>query len=82
MDRSVNVTECGKQAILQLAGGDLRRVLNLLQSTHMAYSLVNEEAVYLTAGAAVPAVIDQMLQSLLNDSFDLAYQNILKVPFQ
>lgn len=27
----VNASECGKKAILQLAGGDLRRVLNLLQ---------------------------------------------------
>lgn len=30
---SVNATESGKRAILQLACGDLRRVLNLLQST-------------------------------------------------
>jgi len=75
----VNVTECGKQAILQLAGGDLRRVLNLLQSTQMAYpDSVNEETVYLTAGAAIPSVINQMLQSLLNDTFDNAYKHILK----
>lgn len=76
---NVNVTECGKQAILQLAGGDLRRVLNLLQSTQMAYpDSVNEETVYLTAGAAIPSVINQMLQSLLNDTFDNAYKHILK----
>lgn len=78
---SVNVTESGKQAILQLAGGDLRRVLNLLQSAHMAYPLVDEQAVYLTAGAAVPAVIEQMLQALLNESFDAAYESIHKVDF-
>jgi DNA polymerase III delta prime subunit len=37
---SVNATEGGKNAILALAGGDLRRVLNLLQSTAMAYPQV------------------------------------------
>lgn len=37
---SVDATEGGKNAILALAGGDLRRVLNLLQSTAMAYPQV------------------------------------------
>lgn len=73
----VNVTESGKQAILQLAGGDLRRVLNLLQSADMAYGTIDEEAIYLTAGAAIPSVIEGMFQSLLNDSFEVAYRGIL-----
>ena len=42
MDR-VNITPDGAEAILQLAGGDLRRVLNLLQTTQMAHSEVNQE---------------------------------------
>lgn len=77
----MNATESGKQAILQLAGGDLRRVLNLLQSTHMAYPEVNEESVYLTAGAAVPKLIEQMFVILMNESFKDSYENILKVLF-
>jgi replication factor C subunit 3/5 len=36
----VDATEGGKNAILALADGDLRRVLNLLQSTAMAYPQV------------------------------------------
>ena len=75
----VNVPESGRDAILQLAGGDLRRVLNLLQSADMAYDCVNEEAVYLTAGAAIPAVIEGMFYSLLNDNFETAYSGMLKV---
>jgi replication factor C subunit 3/5 len=51
----VVITEGGKTALLQLAGGDLRRVLNLLQSAAMAYPEITEEAVYLTAGAALRA---------------------------
>ena len=47
---SVNISAGGKQALLQLSGGDMRRVLNLLQATHLSYELVDEEVVYLTAG--------------------------------
>lgn len=75
----VEITEGGKTALLQLACGDLRRVLNLLQSAAMAYPRITEEAVYLTAGAAMPAVIDDTYQSLLNDDFDKAYKKILSV---
>ena len=37
------------------------------------------QIVYLTAGAAVPAVIEETFQSLLNDSFNDAYEKINKV---
>jgi DNA polymerase III delta prime subunit len=63
-----------------LAGGDLRRVLNLLQSADMAYdSEINEEIIYLTAGAAVPSVIETMYTELLNEDFESAYTKMLKV---
>jgi len=78
----VNVSESGITAILQLAGGDLRRVLNLLQSANMAYPEINEDVVYLTAGAAVPRVIAAMFQSLLNDTFDVAYKHILSITIE
>ncbi len=45
----------------------------------MAFPEVNEEVVYLTAGAAIPAVIEQTLQSLLNDDFSTAYSKLLRV---
>lgn len=35
-----------------------------------------DQVVYLTAGAAVPAVIEATFQSLLNDSFDEAFKKI------
>ena len=75
----MNSTESGKDALLRLAGGDLRRVLNLLQACHMAYPEVNENTIYLTAGAAVPAVIQSMLNQLLNEGFKEAYGYIQKV---
>jgi replication factor C subunit 3/5 len=74
----VNTTEEGRNAILQLACGDMRRVLNLLQTTIMAYPEINEETVYLTAGSAIPAVIKTLLNSLLNENFDTSYNLVKK----
>jgi len=45
----------------------------------MAYKTIDEEAVYLTAGAAVPSIIEGMFQSLLNDGFEQAYKGMLQV---
>mmetsp|Transcript_37331 Transcript_37331/g.38013 ORF Transcript_37331/g.38013 Transcript_37331/m.38013 type:complete len:346 (-) Transcript_37331:93-1130(-) len=77
-NENVNITENGKEAVLQLAGGDLRRVLNLLQSTNMAYPQVDEETVYLTAGAPLPLKMDQLLHCLLTETFEMAYNAVLQ----
>ena len=45
----------------------------------MAFPEVNEEVVYLTAGAAVPSVIDGILASLLNDNFQTAFEGLINV---
>jgi replication factor C subunit 3/5 len=74
----INITPSGKQAILDQAGGDMRRVLNLLQSAHTAYPEIGEEQVYLCAGAAMPKVIDQLFMSLMNDTFDDGYKNVTR----
>ena len=46
----IRVTEDGRQALLSLAHGDMRRVINILQSTSMAFDEVNEENVYTCVG--------------------------------
>jgi replication factor C subunit 3/5 len=76
---SVNITPDGVQAILQLSGGDMRRVLNLLQSTAMSSDLVDETTVYLTSGAPLPTDVDQILEWLMNSTFAAACENITKL---
>jgi replication factor C subunit 3/5 len=56
--------------------GDMRRVLNLLQSTHMAHGIVDEESTYLTAGAPLSADVTTVQEWLFNASFKDAYQRI------
>jgi hypothetical protein len=54
----------------------MRRVLNLLQSTHMAHGIVDEESTYLTAGAPLSADVTTVQEWLFNASFKDAYQRI------
>jgi replication factor C subunit 3/5 len=66
----VTLTKDGMEAILTLSGGDMRRVLNLLQSSSMSHeAVVDETAVYLTSGAPLPSDMDRILRWLLNDTF-------------
>lgn len=69
----------GVNAILDLSGGDMRRVLNLLQSTSMANDTVDETAVYLTSGAPLPSDIDKVLDLLLNANFQTASEAIMEM---
>lgn len=70
------MTPGGLKAILSLSGGDMRRVLNLLQSTAMSNEVVDETCVYLTSGAPLPADVDIILDLLMNHSFGVAYEKI------
>jgi replication factor C subunit 3/5 len=71
-----NTTPDGIQAILSLSGGDMRRVLNLLQSTAMSSEVINEQTVYLTSGAPLPVDIDVILDLLMNATFKTACEEI------
>lgn len=53
-------------------------MLNLLQSANMTFPQIDENVIYLTAGAAQPGVIDSMVTSLLSDPFNVAYANVCK----
>jgi replication factor C subunit 3/5 len=71
-----NSTPDGIDAILRLSGGDMRRVLNLLQATAMANAVVDERAVYLTSGAPLPRDVDAVLDLLMNSDFRTATERI------
>ena len=73
------MTEDGMDAILRLSGGDMRRVLNLLQSTAMSSDAVDEKSVYLTSGAPLPQDMKTILDLLLNHSFQAAYEQIVEI---
>ncbi|CAH0392027.1 unnamed protein product [Bemisia tabaci] len=75
-EEKVEATDDGKAALIELAGGDMRKVLNVLQSAASAFPVVNEDAVYSCCGHPLKNDIFEVLKWLLNDPFSSAYQKI------
>lgn len=63
----------GISAILRLANGDMRKVLNVLQATASGFPVIDEDSVYACTGNPRPAEMKEALQSLLKESFQSAY---------
>ncbi|XP_023287083.1 replication factor C subunit 5-like [Seriola lalandi dorsalis] len=65
------------KAIVTLSSGDMRRSLNILQSTSMAYGKVTEDTVYTCTGHPLRSDIANILDWSLNKDFTAAYKRIL-----
>ncbi|KAJ6826998.1 replication factor C subunit 3 [Iris pallida] len=75
----LDVSESGLTALVRLSNGDMRKALNILQSTHMASQHITEEAVYLCTGNPMPKDIEQIAFWLLNESFTDSFRNISEI---
>ncbi|XP_059052011.1 replication factor C subunit 5 [Achroia grisella] len=76
----VKISEGGVTALLTLSGGDMRKVLNTLQSTWLAYRDVTEDNVYTCVGHPLRSDINNILSWLLNENdFATCFKNIQEV---
>ncbi|KAM7514827.1 hypothetical protein LguiA_004410 [Lonicera macranthoides] len=75
----LDVPESGLAALVRLCNGDMRKALNILQSTHMASQQITEEAVYLCTGNPLPKDIEQISYWLLNESFSETFRRITQM---
>ena len=66
----------GLDALIELGGGDMRRTLNLLQSTYMSAGEVSAAGVYACAGKPLPADIEECAGWLLNEPLSAAFERI------
>jgi len=69
----VTINAEGRNALLRLSKGDMRRALNVLQACHAAYDHVDENAVYNCTGAPHPTDIETMVRSMIIDDFTTCY---------
>ncbi|KAJ2711617.1 Subunit of heteropentameric Replication factor C (RF-C) [Coemansia spiralis] len=72
----VAISEDGKAALIRLSGGDMRRVLNVLQACHAAYPHIGADEVYACTGQPSPDDVKRIVDWMLNDEFDSALSNI------
>ncbi|TRY87467.1 hypothetical protein DNTS_035297 [Danionella cerebrum] len=70
---SIDISPDGMKAIVTLSTGDMRRSLNILQSTHMAYGKVTEETVHTCTGHPLRSDIANILDWALNKDFSGAF---------
>lgn len=75
----LDVTDSGLKALVRLCNGDMRKALNILQSTHMASQQITEEAVYLCTGNPLPRDIEQISHWLLNEPFAVSWRKISEI---
>ncbi|XP_051925029.1 replication factor C subunit 5 [Hippocampus zosterae] len=76
---SIDITPDGMKALVTLSSGDMRRSLNILQSTSMAYGRVSEDTVYTCTGQPLRSDIANILDWSLNKDFSTAYKQILEL---
>ncbi len=76
----VEVSEDGRQALMELSQGDMRKVLNILQSCAMAFdNRVTEDNVYTCVGHPLKSDMTNVVNWLLNEPFSVAHTNITKL---
>jgi len=66
----------GLFAIVRICNGDLRRAINLLQSTHMSHGFINEDTVYDNINYPSPSQIKKILCWIRTKSINDAYKKI------
>lgn len=52
------------KAIVKLSEGDMRKAINILQSTYASNSQITQEAVYACTGCPSPSDIDSIINTL------------------
>lgn len=74
---NIKYTSDGLDTIIKRSKGDMRKVLNVLQSVSMAYNEVNENNVDKCLGYPCKSDILNIINNLINNNFDESF-NLLK----
>jgi len=69
----LDAAHAGIDAVISLAGGDMRKCLNVMQACKAAYGRVDERTVFQCTGAPDPVDVQKVMDSLLNATFAEAF---------
>jgi|SaaInlStandDraft_4_1057021.scaffolds.fasta_scaffold01572_2 replication factor C subunit 3/5 len=76
---NIKSTEKGLKLIVHRSNGDMRRVLNILQSTNMAYGKITEDSVNSCTGYPKQKKLDNLIQTMMTKNFETSYKQIYKL---
>ena len=72
----INITNDGVKLITKISKGDMRKVLNTIQTTNMVYDVINNENVTKCIGYPSSVNINKIYSSLINDNYTKCYKYI------
>ncbi len=75
----LQLDEDAANAIVKLSGGDMRKVLNVLESCSLAHKHITLKDVYDVTGRPSPIDMEQIYQSLNQDRFNEALKTVMEV---
>lgn len=75
----IKITDLGIEVIIRRAHGDMRKVLNILQSVSMIYSMVNEVNINMCIGYPRKRDMINIFDLLINENFDECYHELIKI---
>ncbi len=79
----IKIEKEAKDAILMIARGDMRKVLNLLQSvSFMKESKISEKDIYVASGLPIHSDMDYIIQILLNSDLENSMKKIDKIIYE
>uniref|UniRef100_A0A6G1SL59 Replication factor C subunit 5 n=1 Tax=Aceria tosichella TaxID=561515 RepID=A0A6G1SL59_9ACAR len=83
-NENIKITEDGRRAVHELSQGDMRRVVNLLQSCYMSFhgETIDETKVYQCCGHPLRSDVAKMVDFLLNSDIKTAYEGIQKMKIE
>ncbi|CAI2375512.1 unnamed protein product [Moneuplotes crassus] len=75
----IDIDQKAKDAIVKLAKGDMRKVLNILESGSLAHSKITSDDIYNCTGKPSEKEILMILKSLCKDNFSDSLNTVLKI---
>ncbi|OMJ89787.1 hypothetical protein SteCoe_7960 [Stentor coeruleus] len=74
----LDITEDGIDALAELGNGDMRKYLNILQSTAMAFQHIDSYSIYACTGNPDPIFMNRVLEILLSLNFNEIFEELMK----
>ena len=73
---NITITPSGLDTIIRRSNGDMRKIINNLQSVSMAYNVIDEKNVNMCLGYPRKTHIEQILNHIINDPFTETFNSI------
>jgi len=77
-NENIEVDEETIAKIVEIGKGDMRKILNILESTNMSFGKVNIENVFSSTGLPSDRQVDFIMEIILNNNFHFALQTLNK----